>query len=689
MDLDKLLRPRSVAVVGASEDTSKYGGKVAANIAASTVQARSFVNARSAGSQLYATTVVGSLDDLDAAPDCVLLAVPSAAVVGELERAGRLGVGAAVVFAAGFAESGALGGVAQSDLIETARRHGIALLGPNCIGLMNLRDRVFATSVDSAKDARGTGATVLIAQSGSLGIVVSSREAGRFRYVLTTGNEALVTVGQLLDHLLDTDDEIESIALLMEAVRDRQVFADAVAKATRRGKRVVLLKLAVRGSAGRLAALHTGAVTGDRAPLEAFCTQHEVRLARDLRDFTAAVELMTTTTYRGGRRVGVFTSSGGTAVLAAARAEVDGLELPEPGPEHRPLIAQSLGLDSDRVTNPLDTTGFAASDSVRFEAALGEFALAGYDLVVVPLGGAGAADALERVRSVRRVEAEVATPIVPVWQHRRLLEEPGFVELYEGGGALFTDYESVLAGARLLAGTEERSIRAIDEQAATGSIDHPSAMPVDLAELLADIAAAGVPTALSRVVAHDAGSDDVLAELGRPIALKVSHRELVHKSDAGMVVYPIDTAADLDRNRADLLERSRAAGLTGATLVAQASVADGVELLCGFAHDVEVGAYATIAAGGIYTELFDDSATVLIDGSDELTAAVRRAIDRLRIAPVLHGARGRTPYDVDAAVATVVAAAHYFVKAPGLTALEVNPLVVRRVGAVAVDARAV
>ncbi|MBC6428659.1 MAG: acetate--CoA ligase family protein [Cellvibrionales bacterium] len=694
--LQTLFRPHSVAVVGASNDTNKFGGKVARNIARSTIAQRFYINAK--GGKVQGQPAYKSLADLPAAPDAVVLAVPAPVALQELRRAAEMGTRAAVVFAAGFREAGEQGRAREAELAKLAADYDLALVGPNCVGIANFADQVFLSSADGI-EPNPPGNIALISQSGSLGIVVSSRQQGRFRYQITTGNETVLKTHHLMQALLDQDPKIQTFALLLEAVHDPAGLAQVVAAAHQKGKRTVLLKLAGSATAGKIAALHTGAVSGAMAPLQAYCRDHRILLAASLREFYAVLTLLSTTTYQGGTRVGIYTASGGTAVLGADFAESQGLDLPTPPPAARQAVAATLGSQAERITNPLDTTGIHAYDATRFAQALSQFADPNtYDLVLVPLGGAGGQTALDRIQAIAQVMADSPVPIVPVWQQLRMLEEPAFKWLYESGRAMFTDYESPLEAMALISALDDSPPATTQKSAESATTketpnDAHAATGIPFKDALLALEAAGAPIAPIGVVTAKDDPAQVFARYGQPLALKANHPQLLHKSDAKLVVFPVATPDQFRAETARMTAACQDLGLPDAELIAQSAVTGGLELLCGFQRDPELGPYIVLGAGGIYTEILKDSAVALIadsgPASSDLKSRLEKALQRLRCWPILKGTRGDPGYDWPAAIAAILPAAEYFRTNPKINGMELNPLTLMPAqnGAQIVDAR--
>jgi acyl-CoA synthetase (NDP forming) len=678
MTMDQLFRPASVAVIGASNDTAKFGGRIAFNVAQSDVKQIFFISR--AGGELHGRKVYRSLSDLPVKPDLVLLAVAADAAIENLREAAEMGTKAAVIFASGFAEADADGRGLQQQLVELAQRQQISLLGPNCIGFADFAARRFLGSGQGLTTAT-VGNTALITQSGSLGLALASRNRHRLRYLIATGNEAVLTAADVMLHLLRTDPEVQTYALILEGIRERERLTEAVELARERGKKVILLKPSGSEAGNRIAALHTGAISGSRDPLEAYCRQHGIRLTDTLRQFTGALHLLATN-YSGGRRLGVFTTSGGSAVLTAGLGPKLGLQMPDLPAAARPAIAEQMGTIPDRVTNPFDTTGIHAMNPQRFGAALRSFMETGeFDLVLVPLGGSAGENAVARAKALKEIAARSTVPLVAVWQHQEQLEAQAFRDLYDSNVTLFTDLETPIEAMSLLADSSET------QRVEHGPLSSRTQLPPRAAFDL--LRSHGVRTAPFRTLLSPEDAGKAVGILGGPIALKVSHPALLHKSDKGMVVFPVSSASAAAAEFRKLEERIQDQDLHGAEIVAQSGISDGVEILCGFNRDSEVGAYMVLAAGGVFTEILQDTALAVLEPTESLRARIEETLRQLRHWPVLIGYREKPAYDWKAVVDEIMRLCELFLRATWIEAMEVNPLFAlpEQGGAVVVDAR--
>lgn len=717
MNLDLLLAPRSVAIVGAAENVVGVGGKATRNAVGSPGLAVELVNRR--GGTIHGKGVYRSLQDLPYVPDAVLIAVPAEQAVHVVEDAARMKIGAAVVYAAGFAEVGPAGRELETEMVAHARAAGMALLGPNCVGIASAANGVDLTSasefggLDLGHEIVSPGGVALISQSGSLGIAAKVAHPRRVRHFVSSGNEAILTAAMLLEYLVDADENLRAVGLILETIRDSQRLATAARRAHERGVHVVALRLASGGRAREMAMLHTGGLGGEALAVEAFCRAHRIGLTYSMRTFRAALQVIDApgwthvhTTQRP-LNVGIFTTSGGSAVTTADAAEERGLSLPPPLPATASRVATVLGIAADRVTNPLDAGGLHAFEPALFVEALRAFSSdPSFDAILVPLGGAGGENARSRTDAILPVLQSGNVAVLPIWQRRPTGEEA--LHLLERSGVpVFLSHEDALDGLALLAGaraydtsarTPQRMLDSAARQRPRATRDDGTSVPraqfAPLAECFERLARAGVPLARwCRMSLDGADAQVALATVGPPVGIKVSHESVVHKTDNGLLVLNVQDLASARAGVRLLNERAHKQGLNEYELVMQEFLeGDWLNVFGSVMRDPEVGLVAVFGLGGIWTELLGDVVSVAVEAdTDSLASALVTQAAELRGAELLTGYRGDPGYDLQAACGVLAAAARYVATHPDILAVELNPIAALRPGkgAVALDAKIV
>jgi acyl-CoA synthetase (NDP forming) len=692
-DLGLLFAPATVALVGASDDPLKFGGVAGRNLLASNIKRTFFVNAARPvvlGQQTYP-----DMREIPEVPDLVVLAVSASAALTELAKAANRGVRAAVVFASGFAETGSTGRALQVRLSEIANDNGMIVLGPNCVGLVNsavpcnlssveLPNQAESVDVDRAVAGIATTSNIaVVSQSGSLGIAVVASLRQTARYLVSTGNEAVITAAHVVEYLLAIDPQVRTIGLVLESVRDAEALARAAALAKRAGVSVILLKLGVAPKGQELAALHTGSLGGAADALAAFCRLHGIRLADSLRTFRAAL-LLSELGYKGQAGMGVFTTSGGSAVLSADYADRKAVRLTNIAPLTAAAVSGALDVAPESVTNPFDTKGTFAFNADRFSRALDAFASdPDVGLVLVPLGGAGGPAASERATAMARLIEAAPVPLVPVWQRGAAPNDPAFRTLLEEGMAQFSEFETVIDAMALLSQGEERgrraeAVRPIASTKGPGSSRRaPRQMP--LGEAFDLFRSAGVPVVPFSRVRTGQRAIEVATNFGWPVALKVDHPEALHKTDKGLVFYPIHTRGAVESAFRSLRSQAQALGFADHEVLVQAGRPGGQELIVSVLRDSQVGPFLVLGAGGILTELLNSSLAMSLTGgvgARALTTQILGTLQRLDVYPLLRGYRGARRFDINAAARAIAGICRAFLMNPQFEAVEVNPLVV-------------
>ncbi|MNX27791.1 succinyl-CoA synthetase subunit alpha [compost metagenome] len=686
--LSALFAPRAIAVVGASSNAQKIGG-----IPVDYQRRFGFEGA------LYPVNPnADRIQDLPAYPslraigqpvDLAILAVPSALVDGALDDAIAAGVKGVVLFSSGFAEVGAEGAAAQARLGDKARAAGVRLVGPNCLGFMNIARHVYATF----SPAPGVGRVM----PGRIGLVSQSGAFGAYAYAMarargvglslwaTTGNEADVQVADCLAWLAQ-DPDTDVIMAYMEGCRDGPRLRAALALAQANGKPVVMVKVGRTALGAEAAASHTAALAGDDAVYDAVFRQYGVLRARNLTEFFDLAHSAAVAGRPRDRSIGLFTLSGGVGALMADEASAQGLDARPLSEAAQDTLRRWVPFAAPR--NPVDITGQVTNDMTLIDrTARVMLDDQGFASWMGFLAAAGASDAFwpvlrSLVSSLREAYPDTLLAV------STLLTPERRAELEAMRCLVFADPSDGIRTIAALAGLKPAAAAAATPASikapltlAPGTMSEPDALA-----LLAD---AGVPVVAHRVVRSADEAAAAAEALGEAVVVKIVSADIPHKSDVGGVALGLRGAAQaraaFERTRDLALTARPEARLDGA-LVAR-MLTGGVECIAGVHRDPVFGPVLMFGLGGIHVEtLRDVSLRALPIARDDALAMVRE----LRAFAILNGARGRPPVDLDSIADALCALADFAQRAgDSLDSAEINPLIARpqaEGGCVAVDA---
>jgi acetate---CoA ligase (ADP-forming) len=698
--LREFFAPRSIAVVGASDTSGWTRFAVAASRAAGF--SGPLIPVHPVHRAVFGRPAVPSLRDLAEPVDLAFIMAPTQAVEGVLDDAAAAGVRNVIVLASGYRELGDEGRAMEQRLIARAAGHGIMLLGPNCLGFLNAHAKAapFALTVPPSLLPGPVGIAL---QSGALaGVVLAFAHAHAIGVstLATMGNEAMIAATDVLDYLVE-DDATRVICLFLEQISDPVRFAAAAARAARAGKPVVVLK-AGSSQAGRQAALaHTGAVAGDDAVVGAVLRQLNVIRVTSLEELLSTAALLGYDRWPGGRRMGVVTTSGGACDLIADRATAEAIEIPPFAPATEAAITPHVPPFA-AVRNPIDVTGYFLAN--RRDAALtavdhvldAVVADPGVDFVLFtgltlpdarPEDEALAGMLAERVRWLGQRIASAPVPVIPLGHTCVNLSRYGRELLAEGGIQLLPGIDlGMTALGHALRWLEHR--RGPDaahddepERAAAGLVPpgatrRPAADPghpwseAAARELLAG---SGVPVVPGELVNSADAAVAAARRLGLPVVLKVCSAQIAHKSDIGGVAVGPGTEEEVRAayQRVSAAGRAVPGARVDGVLVSPLRTG-GVELIAGVTVDPTFGPVLAVGLGGVWVEVLGDTSLRMLPvGPGE----VKRMLAELRGSPLLLGARGSRPVDLDALAEVIWRLGNTAAGLDGsLRALEVNPL---------------
>jgi acyl-CoA synthetase (NDP forming) len=673
--LAALFAPRSLAVVGASDDPAKWGNWIARNALKGGHRRHVFlVNRR--GGEIAGHPVYTSLAALPVPPELVVLAVPETSFETAVDDALATGSRMLVAITAGLGELGDAGRERQTRIVAKVRAAGARLLGPNCMGVSDAGAELFlAGSVTKA------GPVGLVSQSGNLGIelgLLLEREGLGFSRLVSLGNQADVEAEEVLESLIDHV-ETRAILLYLEEIRDGRRLVAAARRAHAAGKPVVLIAAGASDAAARAARSHTGALATGAAVVGAACRAGGIVAVASPRQAVAAIQVLLPSVRPRGARLGIVADGGGHGVLAADLAAAAGLTLPQLQPATAAVLAAGLPATAS-TSNPVDLAGGGERDVSSYDRVV-DTLLASGEVDAVLLTGFFGGYSLKSDELGRRELAAAALmadardrwerPLLVHSMHHQALPNDGLRQREIPVFAAAEDAVQALARAVTWQRLPSEPLPLPPPAAAVAADDYWSART-----LLAD---AGLPVAKARLAPASEAPDTT--GLTYPVVVKALG--LRHKSDAGGVLLGIADDESLASAVADLRTRLAPPAIV---VEEQAPLADGVELIVGCRHDPSFGPLLLVGFGGIYAEILNDTATALGPVDAGAAAAMIRS---LRGASLLIGARNRPPLHLDGAAAfaahlSALAAAH-----PEIAEIEVNPLLVLPDRVVALDARIV
>ncbi|MDH3240038.1 MAG: acetate--CoA ligase family protein [Alphaproteobacteria bacterium] len=679
--LDPLLKPRSVAVVGAS-DRGNVGGRIYRNMVASGFQGPIWpVNPRyrTVGGQ----TCYPDIAALPQTPDCVAIAVPYTAVFQPFEDAARCRVPAAVVVAEGFADHNTKAGRARQERLQRiAAEARMVVNGPNCMGILGLGNPLATAFTNLPKGLKAGGVSV-VSQSG--GLINATMELGinrglGFNYLISAGNEAVVTSADYISWLAD-DPKTSVIVNIVEGVKDGRAYGAALAKATAR-KPVVTLKLG-RTEAGRQAAVaHTGSLAGPDAAFDALCKEYGVARVTTIDAMIESASLLSKAKLPKGERVFVFSVSGGAAVLSGDLAHGAGLALPPLSRATSDKLGKILGV-SRAFANPMDVVGaprLVAGDNLT--------------QCLRVLDRDPAIDAIAFVLVVQRelsashqvlhdqfhdLAPRLKTPVVMISEMTWHPKDP---PAPDGPPVAWTLDDGLAALRQLIdygAARRRRAKRTAASHKPRRAASKPSSLPdrtMTEPESATVLEKAGLRFAPWAFAETPAGAVAAARRIGYPVAVKAVAPGLAHKTEAGGVRLGIASAAGLRRAckeiAGDLSRRAPKSPLAG--FVVQQMVTGGIEMILGVKNDPQFGPLVMVGAGGVLAELAADTQ---LAPAPVGRAQARDMIRRLKADRLLAGHRGAPAADRTALVDALVRLSRFAATHEGSIAeVDLNPVMV-------------
>ncbi len=685
--LDALLEPQSIAVIGASADSARIGGRTIYFLQRHGYAGRIFpVNERRR--EVQGLPSYESIEAVPEAPDLAVVSIPAVNVIDQLERCAARGVKAAIVFSSGFSEAGAEGAAAQARIAELASRTGLRVLGPNCLGVMSIKSRVLCTFGAAPNfDLPEAGGVSIVSQSGAFGtytFMAGSLRGLPMNHWIATGNEADIDFADCVAWLA-ADPATKIIMGYMEGCRDGRKLMQAFALARAAGKPVVIMKVGRTEAGAAAARSHTAALAGADEIFDAVFRQCGVHRANTVDEFFDVGYACLRGLAPTSARLGLITGSGGAGVLMADAAESAGLDI-APMPSAAQAQLHDL-VPFSGTRNPVDITGQAANDPTLFGQFLDVMIRDGDYGAIACFNGVGALQAGERFVG-RWTDIRARHPTTPFYvammgppEVRRameLLNIPVFDEptrMVRAIAALCRFGQTGPAPNGCAEATDSRQTRA------GGTPSEPFAAGAKSEAEASDILeGAGIAMARRLIARTGAEAAKAANRLGFPVVLKIISRDIAHKTEVGGVMLDLPDADAVEAAFDALMQHVAAArpdARIEGVLVAP-MLKSGVEAILGATNDPTFGPVIMVGLGGTLVELLKD---VSFRAAPFGQAEALGMIDELRCAAILDGPRGQPKSDKAALAKALVAlgdfaAAH----ADSFDSIEINPLLVRAEG---------
>jgi acyl-CoA synthetase (NDP forming) len=682
--LSSALNPESIAIIGASDDPHKIGGRPLLYLSRFGYEGRIYpVNPNRAMAQGRAT--YPSISSLPETPDLAVIATPGAQVPTAVDECARRGVRTAIVMASGFGETTDAAAIAaQHALVARARGAGMRIVGPNSQGLANFGSGAVASfSTMFLEVEPADGPVGIISQSGMMSVVpygILRRRGIGVRHAHATGNDADVSLSEMALAVVQ-DPGVRLLLLYIESISDAATLARAAAVARERDVPIVAVK-AGRTARGQAAARsHTGALANEDRIVDAFFREHGIWRAKDVDELVSAAELYLEGWRPAGKRLAVLSNSGASCVMAADAAQEQQLELAALSESTVRSLASQLPSYAT-TTNPVDITAALLTNSGLFGGMLRVLAGdPGIDvlLVALPVAGVGY-DVPAFAAAGAEFIARAGKPLV------LCTPQPGVARLFrEVGVPTFESQTQAVAAVAQLVGHSSLLRRARGPSVAPAGAVFGPAVFLDEAASLALMRDAGLPIVAHRVCTSESETLAAYGDLGPRVVMKACAPELLHKSDDGLVLLDIDSEAGVRAAFATLRRALDGRGLAHARVVVATMAGGRHEFMLGARRDPVFGPVVTVGDGGRYVEVFRDLAICLAPVTAD---RVREALASLRVAPLLGGVRGEPALDVDALCAAAVQLGDAIASDASIRSIDLNPVIVRArgQGVIVVDA---
>lgn len=687
--LDQLTAPQRVAIVGASDNPTRIGGRPISYMLNHGYTGQIFpVNPKN--ETIQGLPAYAQISEIPEEIDFALIAVKSTMVAEQVRAAAQKGARTALIFSSGFAEMDASGRALQEELVKIGNKTGIRILGPNCLGLFNAQSCFFPTftaTIDRAKPE--VGGVGIASQSGAYGshiyMACHSRGLGINHWV-TTGNEADIEVAEVIK-LMATDESVHTILAYVESVKDGALMIDALETARANRKPVIVTKVGQSEIGAAAAASHTASLAGEDKIYDAIFRQYGAFRVSSTEEMTDLAVAAKPRIYPAGKKVGLVTISGGAGILMADAADALGLDVAPMPKESQDELKEIVPFASP--VNPVDVTAQFFNDLSlvpRFTRAMLD--KGGYD-ALVGFWTSIAGSPILGEPLLAYLSETMASYEDRLFLHVMLAEEDMHRKYQDNGFPTFSDPTRALVALNGMMFFGQSFANNTQED--TPDLPAPTRLEANMNEqqTKAVLASFDLPVVEDRLCLSVEDVRDGFAAAGRPVAMKILSPDILHKTDIGGVMLNLKTEDEAvfayQQILDNALQHAPDAKIDGVML--SPMIGDGVDLILGAQTDPIFGAMVMVGIGGIHAELLKD---VTFMRAPISAFAAHTMLERLQLYPLLTGVRGAESCDIDA-VAKTISDFSAFIAAHSdqLSSFEINPLRALPDGCVALDALAV
>lgn len=678
MDISKLLRPRAVAVVGASEK-SGFGGDTCRNILENQADTSHVYPVNPKKETVFGKKCYPTLADLPEEIDLVILCTSQKTIVDFLKQAKAKGAGAAVVYASGYSEVGTAEGKAfEKELVDAAKALDMVVMGPNCAGYINFGDDIFSFALIG--DYKGKKGNIgFVSQSGQFCIDMMKSAEMKYSFAISAGNSAMVQMEDYLNFLID-DSNTKVIALYLEGVKNPHKFEACLQKAMEKKKPVVILKAGRSPKGQATAASHTGSMAGSDKTYDAVFEKFGVIRADDMQDLRSTASLLAT--LRVLPKKPAFSAmclSGGETAVSADTGFLHGIEYPDFSEVTLKKLNDMLP-DFATPRNPLDMTAALCYDADAF--ASGITTVMSDPSIEMGLVGLTISDKVTvsndiMFEGIRRAFEQIPDKPLAVMSFMEAARNKELVERFQNAGipvlpttkygfrALqhlqdFISHDTIKREARLaIPEAHSANTRALSEY--------------ESKKLLADN---GVPVDLGYIAKTKAEVKEYAEKIGYPLVMKVESNDILHKSDVGGVMLNIKSLEQAeeayDKILANAVQHAPNAKING--ILMQKMLKAGTEMIIGLNSDPQFGPMLLVGMGGVFVEVFKDAALYPVPLNHDEALHMLQSLKSFKL---LNGYRGNPPADIEALTDMMVKISDFaYRKKDTLKELDMNPLFV-------------